>query len=708
MSIRLLAFVVVCLLSIVSIRPALSQPVADVPAAITADIQAGAPAEALIVLDDSGLDSASPAAGLPDMPFSRHSNEEYRRLMERRVETLRVLKSRIKQELLADVSGFGLEVLTDYSALPILHVRIDSPEALQRLIDHPQVKSIDENATMGLFLNQSLPLIRQPQAFVDGYDGAGTSVCVLDTGVDYTHPDFGPCTAPNVPSGTCKVAFAADFAPPDGQLDDDGHGTNVAATVLGVAPAAKIIDADVFMSNGRATFDDIIEAIDWCVVNRATYNITALNMSLGGGFSSSPVNPTDAFGTAIGNAVRAGIAVVAASGNEATKNGLGLPAAYSNVISVGAVYDQNIGRAGWSNCVDSSTFSDLVTCFSNSASFLTLLAPGALISAGGEVMGGTSQAAPHVAGAAAVASAANPRETVAQISERLQRGPQVVDPANGISKPRLDLVDTTMDIGGGNSTLFNLSTRAAVRAGDEILIGGFVINGVGLKRVLIRARGPSLADAGVPNAMPDPTLRLFSGPSQIGMNDNWRAGGQEAEIIATGRAPSYASESALIAVLSPGPYTVLVEDARAVQGAAIFEVIGIDEEPGINLFNVATRAKVETGDNVAIGGFVIRGDDPKQLLIRARGPSLANAGVRGALSDTIIELFSGQTLIAANDDWAAGGQRDAIAATGKAPPHNFESAILSRLAPGPYTVLLRGYNGAQGVGIIEVIAIDEQ
>jgi subtilisin family serine protease len=415
--------------------PALAAPaVGRIPVAeeIASKAYRNEAVEALVLLDDA-MEQRSETGVLHRLDVAA-----YNKLMGERQFRLDRLKALVK----ADLVDPDLEFLQDYSVLPVLHVRMTSGRALDKLLRHGKVLSIDKNARNELFLGQSLPLIEQPAAWDggNGYGGAGASIAVLDTGADYTRTAFGSCTAPGIPDATCKVVYAKDFAASDNAFDDNGHGTNVAGIVLGVAPAAKIAALDVFRTDGYAYTSDIIAAIDWCVANKATYKIAAINMSLGGGRYYSPVSPTDSWGNSIQKAVDAGIVVAAASGNNAYTNSMSLPAAYTNVVSVGAVYDANLGSIRWSVCSDSSTLADKVTCFSNSAAFLSMLAPGASIKAADITMSGTSQASPHVAGAAAVLRSAFPGESVQQSVARLQEGPFITDSRNGVITPRLDLV----------------------------------------------------------------------------------------------------------------------------------------------------------------------------------------------------------------------------------------------------------------------------
>jgi hypothetical protein len=331
-----------------------------------------------------------------------------------------------------------------YSHLPMLSLTLRDLSALESLDANPLVEQIFENLPHEASLTQSLGLIGQPAAAASGMTGTGTTVAVLDTGTDFTLPAFGSCASAGAPG--CKVIIAQDFAPSDNLRDDSSrHGTNVSGIVLGVAPGAQIAALDVFRSDGLAYSNDIIAALNWAIQNKTLFNIAAVNLSLGGGSATSPCT-NDAFASAIASVKSAGIVPVIASGNNGFTNAISSPACVPAAVSVGAVYDINMGAIGWSSCSDSATAADRVTCFSNSASFLSILAPGALITSAGITMGGTSQASPHVAGAMAVLKAAFPDKTPDQLLTLLQdTGVSVTDQRNGIVKKRIDLAAATSD-----------------------------------------------------------------------------------------------------------------------------------------------------------------------------------------------------------------------------------------------------------------------
>lgn len=126
-------------------------------------------------------------------------------------------------------------------------------------------------------------------------------------------------------------------------------------------------------------------------------------------------------------------------------------------------------------------------------------------------------------------------------------------------------------------------------------------------------------------------------------------------------------------------------------------------QPIARLLNISTRAQVLTGNDVAIGGFIIPGSDPKNVVIRALGPSLAKAGVMGPLQDSMIELHDSKgAIIATNDNWRDNSQGIEVSAAGLAPTDAAESAIFAVLSPGTYTAIVRGKNNSTGVALVEV------
>jgi hypothetical protein len=127
---------------------------------------------------------------------------------------------------------------------------------------------------------------------------------------------------------------------------------------------------------------------------------------------------------------------------------------------------------------------------------------------------------------------------------------------------------------------------------------------------------------------------------------------------------------------------------------------------GIKLQNISTRMNVLTGENVLIGGFIITGDDPKQVIVRAIGPSLGIAGISGVLEDPILELHEADGTVVTNDNWKDTQQAE-IEATGLQPSDDLESAIVGTLAPGLYTAIVSGKDSGTGVGLVEVFELDQ-
>ena len=251
--------------------------------------------------------------------------------------------------------------------------------------------------------------------------------------------------------------------------------------------------------------------------------------------------------------------------------------------------------------------------------------------------------------------------------------------------------------------LANISTRAFVGTGDHVLIGGFIITGTQLKKIALRGMGPSLRLDGT---LADPYLEVHNSAGAIvASNDNWRDA-QAAEILAAGFAPGNETESVIITTLNPGSYTFVVGGVAGGAGIGLGEVYDLDQTVDSKLANISTRTLVQTGDNVMIGGFIVIGDKPGSAIVRAIGPSLSDFGVDGVLGNPTLELYNGNgDLLAMNDDWMDGPDQEEISDQGLAPTKDKEAALLSTLAAGAYTAIVRGVNNTTGVALVEVYAV---
>ena len=241
-----------------------------------------------------------------------------------------------------------------------------------------------------------------------------------------------------------------------------------------------------------------------------------------------------------------------------------------------------------------------------------------------------------------------------------------------------------------------------VEAGDNVLIAGFIVEGNTNKRLLIRGIGPSLGAFGIADALQDPILQLFSGNTDLGVNDNWQDNPNAAEIITTGFAPANLKEAALLLTVAPGTYTVALRGVNNTTGVGLVEVYDLDASSPAKVVNISTRGFVLTGENVMIGGFIITGNDSSQLAIRAIGPSLGLFGVPTPLADPLLEIHDGNgATLQTNNNWRD-SQEAALQNAGLAPSDDLESAILISVPPGSYTATVKGADGGTGNGLVEV------
>ena len=365
-------------------------------------------------------------------------------------------KLRAAQDAFLEKLGDSVVHVSRFQAFPLLAYTVDTT-GLAIMKEDEQVLDIQENGRRHVNLAQSAPMIGAPAAWDSGLTGNGQYVVVIDSGVDSSHPFLKG----QVAAEACISGYLGESVCPNGQdyqfgpgaavpcnMADCEHGTHVAGIVAGnmpsmhgIARGAKIIAMQIASQltdpddcDGEPTpcltfWDaDIIKAMDLAYDLKQTdgYQIAAVNMSLGGSEKYTQTCDTDY--PAYANAARwlkdIGVATVVASGNESYRNGVSAPGCISYAISVGSVCDtknSSVCRLGEGQLANSS----------NVASFLSLLAPGAMITSStpGTTYGtwsGTSMAAPHVSGAWALMKQRNPKASVDDVLAELRRNAKVV------------------------------------------------------------------------------------------------------------------------------------------------------------------------------------------------------------------------------------------------------------------------------------------
>jgi len=419
------------------------------------------------------------------------------------------------ESVLETLSGLNVSNIKRYSYVPYIALQVDS-SALEAMRSNPNIASIIEDVPVPPLLNVSAPLIGAPAAWARGFSGAGQTVAILDTGVDKTHPFLAGKVVSEACFSTNNAAYQANSLCPGGASQSTSagsgvncpyggceHGTHVAGIVAaklesisGIARDADIIAIKVFSAISDAnlcggyrstpcvlTFpSDQLLALERVQQLSSQFRIAAVNMSLGGGqyFSHCGDDPRK---PAIDNLRSLGIATVIASGNEGYQNAMSSPGCITSAISVGSTEDGNGGPV------------DQVSDFSNSASFLDLLAPGGQIfssvpGGGGKYLSGTSMAAPHVAGAWAVLKSKTPSASVDQVLAALKStGKPVTDYRNGITIARIR-VDAALDALSGPDTTAPTITIDIPSADptfttdkSPLYIGGSASDNVGVTQV---------------------------------------------------------------------------------------------------------------------------------------------------------------------------------------------------------------------------------
>ncbi|MGH8019772.1 MAG: MBG domain-containing protein [Opitutaceae bacterium] len=272
---------------------------------------------------------------------------------------------------------------------------------------------------------------------------------------------------------------------------------------------------------------------------------------------------------------------------------------------------------------------------------------------------------------------------------------------------------------GSAARLINIAARADVGTGDNILISGFVINGSGSKRVLLRGIGPGLEQHGITDYIETPTLRLLDAAGgELASNTGWGTSPDPVEIaevtltVGAFGIEEGSADSVILATLPPGSYTIHLAGVNNTTGVGLVEVYDADEAVSTaRLVNVSARAVVGVGNDVLIPGFVIEGDVPRKILVRAVGPTLAD-DVAGVLTDPVITVYQEGAPLESNDDWGQAENAAEIAATagllGAFPldEGGKDAALLIELQPGPYTVNVSGVGQTSGVALVELYQLD--
>ena len=511
--------------------------------------------------------------------------------------------------LLDRLSSYQVSNVTTFEYIPFLALRADAA-TLAALQADPAVTSIVEDISLPPLLERSVPLIRAEGAHTLNYRGAGTAVAILDTGVDRNHPDLAGKVVYEACYSTTDPAIAYFSACPNGQNSQIGtgaaappsrlitgfdHGTHVAAIAAGVAPDAKIVAIQVFSrvyenaakqctGGGRRSpctltrQSDYIKGLERVIAVRSTYNIVAINMSLGGGAYASACDSQTQF-TSVkllidilrGN----GVATVIAAGNDGLRGNIGAPACISSAISVGAT----------------ETFPndevDDVADFSNMAGFMTLLAPGTPINAavpgtttdcgngnapvdGRCFKGGTSMAAPHVAGAIAVLRAAKPSANVNELVSALTTsGPLVTDQRTGgaVTKRRLDVYEALCKLVACDQDDFRTLTLGASLQGT--ISGGensdiYYFNGTAGQRIVVSMLNNVVSL--------DPFLSVWDPEGNLlAFNDNG-GGGKAARVnlLILPRTGRYRINAGIAQSGSTGGYSISVVQGTFTQNPAPF------------------------------------------------------------------------------------------------------------------------------------------
>jgi hypothetical protein len=398
----------------------------------------------------------------------------------------------VQNEVLRGFADGELRGLYRFRSIPVLAAHLTESQ-LARLEASPYVRAVGPNATGTGGLSQSLNLIGAPAVHAAGFDGAGVVVGVLDTGIDSDHPDLAGalvgeqcfCQGPVLGDGVgCCANGLEEMAGTGSAEDDHGHGSNVTGIILsrggheiareGVAPAAQVVAVKVLDSSNSGFLLDWAKGLDWLLTNRP--DVSVVNMSLQSGAVFPGVCDDDnvynmAMSMAVSGLWSNGTLPVSISGNYALTGMTTSPGCLASAVSVGAVYDVDLGSYSFSSCSDPVTAADQITCFTNMSDVVDLLAPGCGVNAPYAdyftSFCGTSQAAPHVTGAAALLRQQHPDWTPEEILDQfVSSGVPILDARTGSTFPRLDL-NAAIEDADGDGVPYAADSCPGIFNGDQ-------------------------------------------------------------------------------------------------------------------------------------------------------------------------------------------------------------------------------------------------